>query len=65
MLGLTAVCCVSINRLADCAQSGLYLQIVQALFQAADEVLDLLILQGQGGGDLPKRFLRQCTYTNY
>lgn len=34
-----------------------YLQVLQALFLTADEVCDLLILQGQGGGDLTKRFL--------
>lgn len=29
-----------------------YLQVLQALFETADEVCDLIILQGQGSGDL-------------
>ena len=34
-----------------------YLQILQTLLETADEILDLLILQSQGGDDLPKRLL--------
>lgn len=39
--------------------SVLYLQVVQALLESADEVGNLLVLQGQRVGDLTQRFLKK------
>lgn len=44
--------------------SVLYLQVVQALLESADEVGNLLVLQGQRVGDLTQRFLKKETKYN-
>lgn len=42
----------------------LYLQVVEALLEAADEVGNLIILCGQRVGDLTQRFLQQRQILN-
>lgn len=38
---------------------SLYLQVLQTLFERADEVGDLFILHGQCVSDLPQRLLKE------